>query len=437
MNGRKIYSPRGRTLGGSSVDQRPDLHPRPAARTTTAGRRSGNAGWGCARGAALLHQVGAQPARRERVSRRRRTAARCPTSASGTSWSRRSSARPASSASRAPTTSTARSRKAPATSSSRRATACAARRRPPTCSPRAGGTTCGRDRALARRHRCSTGGARAGVALSPRRRGDHGARGARGAPVRRRDAVAAAPAALRASGPPRCCRVTASPSWRTCRASARTCRTICSCASSTSARSRSRPTTTCAASGAGPVGLKWLVFRAGPLAVGVMHRRLHRARACPDAKTPDIQFHLSTCQRRHGGGKAASVLRLHDVGLPAAARPAAARSASSRPTRRQRRRMQPNYLSHRIRPGGHGRRHAGSPGGSWRRAHSALRRSKSTSRAATCGPKARSLEFLRNNGDDDLPPGRHLPHGSRRARGRGRAPARSRRRGPARGRLRR
>ena len=30
MNGRKIYWPRGRTLGGSVVDQRPDLHPRPA-----------------------------------------------------------------------------------------------------------------------------------------------------------------------------------------------------------------------------------------------------------------------------------------------------------------------------------------------------------------------------------------------------------------------
>jgi choline dehydrogenase len=45
MNNRKIYWPRGRGLGGSSVDQRPDLRARPGRGLRRLGA-AGNAGWG-------------------------------------------------------------------------------------------------------------------------------------------------------------------------------------------------------------------------------------------------------------------------------------------------------------------------------------------------------------------------------------------------------
>ena len=62
----------------------------------------------------------------------------------------------------------------------------------------------------------------------------------RGDPLRRRDQLAAAAAALRASATPASWRRSASPSCTTCPASARTCRTTSRCTCSTRARSRSR-----------------------------------------------------------------------------------------------------------------------------------------------------------------------------------------------------
>jgi len=50
------------------------------------------------------------------------------------------------------------------------------------------------------------------------------------------------------------------------------------------------------------VGLKWALFRTGPLSVGVMIGGII-ARASPDAKTPDIQFFLSTVSAEERGAK--------------------------------------------------------------------------------------------------------------------------------------
>jgi choline dehydrogenase len=50
------------------------------------------------------------------------------------------------------------------------------------------------------------------------------------------------------------------------------------------------------------VGLRWLLFRTGPLSVGVMIGGMI-TRAFPDAKTPDIQFFLSTVSAEERGAK--------------------------------------------------------------------------------------------------------------------------------------
>ena len=110
------------------LDQRPDLHPRPARGLRPLGR-AGQPRLGLRRRAAVLHQVRRQRARRERLPRRRRAAEglghRCPRRAHRGLHRRRRG----SSACRATTTSTAPARRAPATTSSRPTGAGAAARR--------------------------------------------------------------------------------------------------------------------------------------------------------------------------------------------------------------------------------------------------------------------------------------------------------------------
>jgi len=50
------------------------------------------------------------------------------------------------------------------------------------------------------------------------------------------------------------------------------------------------------------LGLEWLLFRSGPLAVGINQCGLF-GRLMPNAKTPDIQFHVATLSADMAGGK--------------------------------------------------------------------------------------------------------------------------------------
>jgi choline dehydrogenase len=50
------------------------------------------------------------------------------------------------------------------------------------------------------------------------------------------------------------------------------------------------------------IGLEWLLFRRGPLAVGINQGGMF-ARLMPEAKTPDIQFHFATLSADVAGGK--------------------------------------------------------------------------------------------------------------------------------------
>ena len=50
------------------------------------------------------------------------------------------------------------------------------------------------------------------------------------------------------------------------------------------------------------IGLKWLLFRSGPLAIGINQGGLF-TRALPESRTPDIQFHFATLSAEMAGAK--------------------------------------------------------------------------------------------------------------------------------------
>jgi choline dehydrogenase len=50
------------------------------------------------------------------------------------------------------------------------------------------------------------------------------------------------------------------------------------------------------------IGLEWLLYRGGPIAVGINQGGLF-ARVMPDANRPDIQFHVATLSADMAGGK--------------------------------------------------------------------------------------------------------------------------------------
>jgi choline dehydrogenase len=50
------------------------------------------------------------------------------------------------------------------------------------------------------------------------------------------------------------------------------------------------------------MGLEWLLFRSGPLAIGINQGGLF-TRVLPESKTPDIQFHVATLSADMAGGK--------------------------------------------------------------------------------------------------------------------------------------
>jgi choline dehydrogenase len=49
------------------------------------------------------------------------------------------------------------------------------------------------------------------------------------------------------------------------------------------------------------IGLQWLLFRGGPLAIGINQGGLF-TRVCPASETPDIQFHVATLSADMAGG---------------------------------------------------------------------------------------------------------------------------------------
>ena len=50
------------------------------------------------------------------------------------------------------------------------------------------------------------------------------------------------------------------------------------------------------------IGLEWLIFRSGPLAIGINQGGLF-TRVLPESETPDIQFHVATLSADMAGGK--------------------------------------------------------------------------------------------------------------------------------------
>ena len=54
--------------------------------------------------------------------------------------------------------------------------------------------------------------------------------------------------------------------------------------------------------GRAKIGLQWLLFKSGPLAIGINQGGLF-CRALPDSATPDIQFHFATLSADMAGGK--------------------------------------------------------------------------------------------------------------------------------------
>ena len=241
---RKIYTPRGPHARRLERDQRPDPDPQ-SRRTSTAGRRSGRRAG--TREALRYFIKSERTPRRERAPRRRRTARgvrhrRAARAGRGADRRVRRARHP-----RTDDFNGARQEGAGylqlTTRNGLRCSAATASQ------ARAAEQPDGRDRRSRERHRVRRA-ARPGVAIAAtaRRRRARGARGALCA------GAVQSPQLLQLSGvgPAALLQGTASRWSRTCRASARTCRTTCCCASSTSARSRSRPTTICAASGARP-----------------------------------------------------------------------------------------------------------------------------------------------------------------------------------------
>ncbi len=156
----------------------------------------------------------------------------------------------------------------------------------------------------------------------------------------------------------------------------------------------------------------------------------------PVAKTPDIQFHVATLVGRHGRRQGASVLGLHDVDLPAAARVARPHPHQARPTPFEPPEMQPNYLATDL-----DRRTAVAGMKAARAIAASAAMQPYIKREVKPGPgcarRRRPARVLPQQRRDHLPPDRHLRDGPRPRRWRRgrRTAARARHRRPARDRL--
>ena len=342
MNGREVYWPRGRTLGGSSVDQRPDLHPRPARglRPLGGARQSGLA---LRRRAAVFPRARAQrraarangtvpmgrcgrsdidaQARAGRGDHRRRRRARHPAQ-------RRLQRRDA-----------GRRRLLPADDAARLALL---DRRRAICSPAAHARTSTsrpthtrramRVRRPARDAASSTARAAATSTVAARSRSD-----------RSRAGALQSPQLLQLSGigpPARCCNASASASCMRWPASAKTCRTTCRpamifrCTQPDHDQRRARVALAQACASACDIVLRRARAR---------WRWASTRAACSRAPMPDVDAARRAVPLRdavvgHGGLAGAHVPGIHDVGLPAPAGIARLRAHQVAPTRSPRRR---------------------------------------------------------------------------------------------------
>ena len=183
------------------------------------------------------------------------------------------------------------------------------------------------------------------------------------------------------------------------------------------------------------MGLDYLFSRGGPMAVGINQGGIF-TRVDPASDRPDVQFHLATLSVRPGRLAAARVLRLHAVGVPVA--PGVAR-----------------FRTHPIRRSAAAAGHAAqlpqrerTTAAHWWPASGCARRLavdpalapfvKAEYRPGPAADERRGAARIRpRHRGHDLPPQRHLPDGGRCARGGRPCAARARPRGPARGRLQR
>ena len=184
--------------------------------------------------------------------------------------------------------------------------------------------------------------------------------------------------------------------------------------------------------GRAKLGLEWLLFRTGALAVGINQGGMF-ARLMANAKTPDIQFHVATLSADIAGGKVhdfpgftLSVCQLRPESRGHIA------LASSDPMARPR--IFANYLAtatdrdYAVQSIGFARKLAGTPP-----------LAGLVEAEVTPGPGVRTdgevLDFARAQRCHHFPPLRNLPHGLGRRRRRRSAPARARCRRPVGGRL--
>ena len=318
LNGRRIFTPRGKVLGGSSsINGLVYIRGQPRGL-----RRLGHPGLGFrARSQPYFEKAeraaqGLGPRAPRALRRLHRLGA----------LARHS---------RATTTSTARRRKAPATTGPPRTAGAGAAPRWPTCGRRRSAEPAGRDQCACHEDDLFEG--KRAVGVEYRQDGDRRrSRQERNHPVRRHVQFAAAAAAFGRRARARCSRSTASRWCTTRRRSASGCRTISTCAPSGAARkaitlnddmmslwrqARHRVCSTCCS-------------RQGPLTVSAGHAAAF-VRTRPELKRPDAQIYFINFSSR---GAAASCTRTR--ASPARCRSSrssrAARRTSARPIRRSR-----------------------------------------------------------------------------------------------------
>ena len=209
LNGRVIFQPRGKVLGGSSSINGL-VYIRGQPEDFDQWRQLGNAGWGFDDVLPYFRRSRGPGARRGRAARRRRPAVRLGRDRAARAVRRLHRGGASRRAFRATTISTVRSRRAPAISRRPRGAASAGARPRAISGRRSAGRTFGSSPRRSRRASSSTAARPSAWSTAAAARRSRCGRGARSILAGGRHQLAAAPAALRASARRRCCGSTAS-----------------------------------------------------------------------------------------------------------------------------------------------------------------------------------------------------------------------------------